>query len=205
MTPQPSLSASLQPPYGLQLPGGVWGLDPSTHRLSVGAVIPNPDWAANLPHQVRWGTCSYSTSGSMDKRLARALGDLLRFFTDCRNKWERPAAIYLEEPFGGSDTPSKKGGKIIKPHPHSFYFVAVVLCALGHVFSDVEVNMIAPTTWKAAGLGKGNGFADKETIMAWARDVCGYDGRIEDEADALGIMAAGAVKEAQKHLPRGGA
>jgi hypothetical protein len=208
MTDQPTLSTSLQPPHGLTLPGPVWGLDPSTHRLAAAVCVPTPP--TNPIHElgVHWATCSYSKSGSMEARLARALGDLLRFFTDFRNSYGgRPAAIYLEEPFGGSEkfNPKTKKKEIVKPHPHAFYFVGVVRCALGHVFSDVPVEMIGPPAWKKEALGTGHGFADKAEIMRWAREVCGYTGMLEDEADALGIMAAGAVKEAQNHQPRGDA
>lgn len=184
---QEALSPSLQPPHGLTLPGPVWGLDPSTVRLSVGIVD------AHGPEDLLllWHTVSYSTAGGMDRRLAAALGELLRELTELRNRYGKPMAVFLEEPFGGSDNPGK-GGKIIKPHPHSFYFVAVVLCALGHLFSDVPVTMIAPTTWKAKAMGQGHGHAKKPEIMEWAHAV-GYTGALEDEADAIGIATAGAV------------
>lgn len=194
MSAQESLSPALQPPHGLVLPGPVWGLDPSTLRLSAGTVVPwDPDGEGN---RLFWRTCSYSTSGTMEKRLALALGSLLRFFTQLRDEYGRPAAIYLEEPFGGSDKPGK-GGRIIKPHPHAFYFVAVVRCALGHVFAEVPVEMIGPPSWKKLALGTGHGFADKAEIMRWARSL-GYDGMLEDEADAIGIATAGAVKYVQE-------
>ena len=31
------------------------------------------------------------------------------------------------QPFAGGDKPDKKTGKVLRPHPHSYYFVAVVL------------------------------------------------------------------------------
>jgi hypothetical protein len=37
-----ALSPSLRPPHGLSLPGPVWGLDPSTLRLSAAVVRPWP-------------------------------------------------------------------------------------------------------------------------------------------------------------------
>jgi hypothetical protein len=189
---QEVLSPSLRPPHGLLLPGPVWGLDPSTLRLAAGVVAPwDPLGEGN---RTFWRTCSYSTAGGMERKLASALRELLPFFTDLRNAYGQPIAIYLEEPFGGSDKPGK-GGKIIKPHPHSFYFVAVVLCALGHIFADVPVTMIGPPSWKAKALGEGHGFAKKPEILAWAQSI-GYTGLIEDEADALGIATAGAVIEA---------
>jgi hypothetical protein len=136
-------------------------------------------------------TCSYSQAGSMERRLAAGLGELLRFLADLRDRHGAPAGIYLEEPFGGSDKPGP-GGRIIKPHPHAFYFVGLVRCALGHLFAQPEVQMIGPPAWKAKALGAGHGHAKKPEIMQWAREV-GYTGSSEDEADALGIATAGAV------------
>lgn len=179
---QTALSPSLRPPHGLSLPGPVWGLDPSTLRLSAAVVAPEGIW---------WATCSYSQAGTMERRLAAGLGELLRFLADLRDRHGAPHGVYLEEPFGGSDKPGA-GGRIIKPHPHAFYFVGLVRCALGHLFAQPEVQMISPSTWKAKALGSGHGFAKKPEIMQWAREV-GYTGSSEDEADALGIATAGAV------------
>jgi hypothetical protein len=199
---QTALSPSLRPPHGLSLPGPVWGLDPSTLRLSAAVVRPGEfvplsasaesDPRCGAPGVgVFWATCSYSQAGSMERRLAAGLGELLRFLADLRNRRGAPAGIYLEEPFGGSDKPGP-GGRIIKPHPHAFYFVGLVRCALGHLFAQPEVQMISPSTWKARALGTGHGFAKKPEIMQWAHEI-GYTGNSEDEADALGIATAGAV------------
>lgn len=188
MSAQPTLSPSLQPPHGLELPGPVWGLDPSTLRLAVGVVN------AHGPGELQLGfhTTSYSTAGGMDRKLAAALRSLLHDLTDVRNLYGRPMAVYLEQPFAGGDKPDKKTGKILRPHPHSYYFVAVVLCALGHLFTDVPVEMIDPGTWKAKAMGAGKGHAQKPEIMAWAQSI-GYTGTLQDEADAIGIATAGAV------------
>lgn len=190
---QQALSPTLLPPYGLELPGVVWGLDPSTLRLSAGVIVPEPSTGA----YVHWQTCSYSQAGGMERRLASALGSLLPFLTDLRNECGTPMAVYLEQPFAGGDKPDKKTGKVLRPHPHSYYFVGVVLCALGHLFADVPVTMIDPATWKAQAMGKGRGHAKKEEILAWAQGV-GYTGLLQDEADAIAIATAGAVLEEQK-------
>jgi hypothetical protein len=189
MNEQSTLSPALAPPHSLNLPGAVWGMDPSTKRLSVAAVLP---WdPAGEGNRLAIETFSYSQAGAMQHRLAAALRTLLHGITDLRRRTGDPVAIYLEEPFGGSDKPGP-GGKIIKPHPNSFYFLGVVLNALGHCFAEVPVTLLAPTTWKAKAIGQGHGFAKKPEIMAWAHSV-GYEGNLEDEADALGVATAGAV------------
>jgi hypothetical protein len=210
MNEQSTLSPSLAPPHSLNLPGPVWGMDPSTKRLSVAVLaprfrpvfeppptykpnteIPTPDVGKEAFVAVDIETFSYSQAGAMQHRLAAALRTLLHGITDLRRRTGDPVAIYLEEPFGGSDKPGP-GGKIIKPHPNSFYFLGVVLNALGHCFAEVPVTLLAPTTWKAKAIGQGHGFAKKPEIMAWAHSI-GYEGNLEDEADALGVATAGAV------------
>ena len=190
MSEQAALSAALQPPHGLILPGPAWGLDPSTLRLAAGICLP-PDHTFNgLPFA--WRTQSYSKFGHEQSQLAGALGDLLRFFTKLRDDYGMPAAIYLEQPFAGSDKPNPKTGKVHRPPVVSYYYVALVLCALGHLFAEPEVQMIGATSWKARALGTGHGFADKDEIMRWAQSI-GYTGKLQDEADAIGIATAGAV------------
>jgi hypothetical protein len=188
MSAQEALSASLRPPHGLSLPGPVWGLDPSTHRLSAGIVCMPGD-------TFHWQTCSYSQAGTMEARLARGLGDLLRFFVQLRDECGgRPHGIFLEEPFGGMErfNPATKKKELVKPHPNAFYFVGLVRCALGHLFAEPEVQLIGPPSWKSKALGEGHGFAKKPEIMQWAQEI-GYTGMLEDEADAIGIATAGAV------------
>ena len=193
MSEQAALSASLQPPHGLILPGPVWGLDPSTVRLSACVLHPRLRPPDEEPHvAVVWRTQSYSRAGAEQSQLARGLGDLLRFFTKLRDEFGRPAAIYLEQPFAGSDKPNPKTGKVHRPPVVSYYYVALVLCALGHLFAEPEVQMVGATTWKSKALGTGHGFADKPEVMRWAQGV-GYTGNLQDEADAIGIATAGAV------------
>lgn len=214
MTEQAALSPALQPPHGLILSGPVWGLDPSTQRLAAAVLhprfrpVPQPpaafgpgDWIpvdAEFGKEayvaVDWRTQSYSQSGTMEARLARGLGELLRFFTKLRDDYGAPHGIYLEEPFGGMEkfNPKTKKKELVKPHPNAFYFVGLVRCALGHLFAEPEVQLIGPPAWKAKALGTGHGFAEKPEIMRWAQAV-GYTGALEDEADAIGIATAGAV------------
>lgn len=195
MTHQDALSPALTPPHGLELPGPVWGLDPSTHRLAAAVVD------AHAPGEVvvGWHTYSYSQAGAMQNRLAAALKVLLRELTELRNQYGTPIAVYLEEPFGGMErfNPVTKKKELVKPHPNAFYFVGVVLTALGHLFADVPVYLIGPPSWKKQALGEGHGFAKKPEIMEWARGV-GYTGSLEDEADAIGIATAGGVLEEAK-------
>src|SRR3954462_10405486 len=97
MTTQTALSPSLQPPHGLELPGPVWGLDPSTLRLAACVLhrcyrpLPAapPGFSGGTLREgeaefgkeafvaVDWHTSSYSTVGGMERRLAGALRVLL--------------------------------------------------------------------------------------------------------------------------------
>lgn len=189
MTTQDALSAALQPPHGLILPGPVWGLDPSTLRLSACVLQARDGFPLG---QFAWHTQSYSRAGAEQTQLARGLGELLRFFAKLRDDYGRPHGIYLEQPFAGSDKPNPKTGKVHRPPVVSYYYVALVLCALGHLFAEPEVQMIGPSTWKSKAMGTGQGFADKHEIFRWAQSV-GYTGALQDEADAIGIATAGAV------------
>jgi Holliday junction resolvasome RuvABC endonuclease subunit len=51
-----------------------------------------------------------------------------------------------------------------------------------------SVFIVSTAEWKAGSVGRGH--ASKPEVLAWAKSH-GYEGKIQDEADALGIACAG--------------
>jgi Holliday junction resolvasome RuvABC endonuclease subunit len=196
------------PPRSLlaELPGPVWGIDPSTQRVSVGIVSPTGITAHTL---------SLTQGGAhAGVRLARAMPDLQRFFarlggipsrsgTHVDDPALMPVAIAVEEPFGGAGT----GVPV-----DSYILCGVVLAALAATFGERPVLLrqwqgkkrrwspigVGPSSWKARALGAGHGRAKKPEIEAWARAACGWDGpsptRPQDESDALAIATWAAME-----------
>jgi hypothetical protein len=190
MTTQDALSAALQPPHGLILPGPVWGLDPSTLRLSACVLAP---LRLDPPVAVRWQTQSYSRAGAEQTQLARGLGDLLRFFTGCATRTARPHAIYLEQPFAGSDKPNpthRQGAPAARG--------LVLLRGASAVRARPPVRRARGADDRRRRRGKRKRWGPatasptRHEIFRWAQSV-GYTGSLQDEADAIGIATAGAV------------
>jgi hypothetical protein len=169
----------------------LWGIDPQTTRVSV---------AIRLGDGATAFTCPLLERKGFQKDPAReawwhadTTTRLLKFFRTLKEHHGVPAAVRLEEPFGGSNAPGK-GGKIIKPRPSSHRAFGVTLAGLGLALGpDVPVDFVGPTTWKARALGQGYGHAEKETVQRWARETFGWRGSVEDEADALGVGESLAV------------
>lgn len=168
----------------------LWGIDPSTLRVSVAVRhgIGALPYTKSLP-----GRAGYQDDVSREAWWhAEVLRELTAWLKDLARTQGAPAQVRLEEPFGGSDKPGRSG-KIIKPRPSSHRAFGVVLAAIGLALPDVPVSFVGPTTWKARALGQGHGFAKKPEIMSWACRTFGYIGGLEDEADALGIAESLAV------------
>lgn len=178
---QMALDPGLGPPRSLQaLTDPCWGIDPSSLRVSVAIVAPG-------------GVDVYTETKSLPKSnmgLSRWYAEshkvLARWLADMAQLWP-PGLVLLEEPFSHGKS---------HVHPTSNRMLGVVLAALGEALaSPVElVELIGPQSWKARALGKGYGHAKKDEVMAWARDAAGYEGELQDEADAIGIATAAALQ-----------
>lgn len=154
-----------------QLP--VWGIDPSTVRMSVGILLPD-------------GTARAETlslpSGTDTHRFSRAYEELYPFLSGLA-RVRPPRAVSVEQPFAkGRNVP-----------PVSQQMVGVLMAAVGAVLPATPIDLISPPSWKARALGKGHGMAKPPEYLAWAQQELGYAGSLEDEAAALGIAVARAV------------
>jgi Holliday junction resolvasome RuvABC endonuclease subunit len=195
------------PPRSLlaDLPGPVWGIDPSTERISLGIISPGA-WP-----NIEARTLSLQQGGDHPGvRLARAENALVSFFEHLAHieragllgpeDEERrvPVALAVEEPFGGGHA---------APPVQLQMMCGMVLAAVWRTFgTQTKVLMkgkganigVPPGTWKAQAMGAGNGRAKKPAITAWAQDACGWPGvsptRPQDEADALGIATWAAME-----------
>jgi hypothetical protein len=190
------------PPRSLlaSLPGPVWGIDPSTQRISLGIVSPGG---------VEARTLSLAQGGDHPGvRLARAESALCVWFAQlARLDWPSPdgraprlipVALAVEEPFGEGHG---------APPVQLQMMCGVVLAAVWRQFGTrTRVLMkgrganigVPPGTWKAQAMGAGHGRARKPEITAWAQRACGWPGvsatRPQDEADALGIATWAALE-----------
>lgn len=186
MSAQPTLEGLPVPPHSLRLRAAVWGIDPSSVRVAVATVAPF------LPPgtvQLGWETLSLPRREALHARFGEAYTALEPWFARLAGEVP-PSAVYIEEPFIPRE--KRKAGRIA----HVFMW-GVTLAALGAVLPDVRVEPLSPSEWKAAALGAGRGHADKPEILRWAQSV-GYSGVLEDEADALGVATAGAMREAAR-------
>lgn len=170
------------PPASLTPQWPVFGIDPSTQRMSLAVLLPVPQRrfvgptgpvpcvvdTLSLPQRKgaeRWA--------AIQRELVPWLGALI-------GSW-RPQAVFIEQPFAyGRSVP-----------PVSYYAIGVLLAVLGSYRQRVE--MIGPGEWKKLALGAGKGAARKPDVLAWARRAAGYEGALEDEADAIGVATAGGV------------
>lgn len=173
----------LRPPVSLRLGDPVWGIDPSTLRVSVGILEPRALAAPTLS----WRTCSLPRKSPDPARwFAGALGVLVPFFRGLVDAYGVPILVDVEEPFAGGKT---------RVHPSSNRMIGVILAALGHVLgAQAESRLVQPNVWKSRGLGQGFGTCTPAVYTAWARDVAGYTGELEDEAAAIGIATAAGVE-----------
>lgn len=179
---QLALDGALVPPRSLiGLRDAVWGIDPSSLRISLAVV----EAGAKEVH-VDTRSLPKSTMG-LSRWYAEAHAVLLPWLVDMAER-HPPALVLLEEPFSHGKT---------HVHPTSNRMLGVLLAALGRALgSPVElVELIGPQSWKAQALGAGHGHAQKPEIMEWAWSAAGYRGCLQDEADAIGIATAAAIRQ----------
>jgi Holliday junction resolvasome RuvABC endonuclease subunit len=172
---QAPLGLDLQPPGSLSLPAPVWGVDPSTKRISVACVHRGLEWTEtlSLPRVKdplrRWGWFYHELTEWLPKLWVRSA----------------PSHVFVEEPFAPTDR---------RQQPTSYYLMGVLWAALAaSVPAGVQFREVGPGTWKKNAMGEGHGAAKPPEYMAWAREVAGYAGVIEDEAAAIGVATAGGV------------
>jgi hypothetical protein len=189
---QIALAPSLTPPRsltGLERP--VWGIDPSTLRVSLAIIAPGivggepmigvrtQPLPQNLPNQAR--------------RFWLAYRALVPFFNQAVVEVGDPVLVLLEEPFGGGGKPGQKSARTV--HPSSNRMLGVILAALGQALGlDTGIELIQPNSWKRLAMGPGRGAAKPVEYLGWAQSEAGYSGVLEDEAAAIGIATAAGVK-----------
>jgi hypothetical protein len=149
-----------------------WGVDPSTQRVSIAYVTDN-----DLRHVM---TRSFRQDLDDGARWAHVYAET---FELCRALYlaAPPRLVLVEQPFA-----SPKGGNRV--HPSSYMAIAGIMIAAVRV-TEAQVRMVNVSSWKARAYGKGNGHAGKDFMMAWARGQ-GYQGDLQDEADAYGLAEA---------------
>lgn len=178
---QLGLDGVLVPPRSLTgLREPVWGIDPSSLRMSLAMIVPGGP-------SVEVSTRSLPKSSmGLSRWFAESYDVLVPWLSSWATAYP-PALVLLEEPFSHGKT---------HVHPTSNRMLGVLLAALGRALgSPVElVELIGPQSWKAQALGAGHGHATKPEIMEWARAAAGYQGSLQDEADAIGIATAAALR-----------
>jgi Holliday junction resolvasome RuvABC endonuclease subunit len=175
MTIQLGLGGNLTPPRSLTNTRPIMGIDPSTKRVAA-ACVQNGT--------IRWATRSLPVrKGDEAQRWAAAYETCSSFFKELAGEWGRPVGVAVERPFG-AHVPAQ-----------SQWALGVILAALGPWVGG-PVVLANSKTWKRVSLGDGHGNASKDEVMAWAQSA-GYDGALQDEADAIGIATAHAVELAR--------
>lgn len=154
----------------------VWGIDPSSKRIALAVVEGDGSFAVSsrpLPSGEGWREMRFADSYAEQVDLFKAA------FAD-----GRPSIIFIEEPFVPRDR---------RQVPTHLLMYGVTLAALGEVIAASQTPLVELTAsqWKARALGQGNGHAPKEAVLRWAQQI-GYEGRVQDEADAIGIAIGGA-------------
>lgn len=145
----------------------VLGVDPATTRVAL---------ADDEGH-----ACSVDIpKGEGAKRMASIHAATQRLVGEFVAPDDCPDIVFIESPAG-------------HVHPSLWQAFGVIGAAIWLALSEVEnfpvsVLAIGPTEWKRVLLDDGS--ASKLDIMDWAR-ARGYAGKVQDEADALGIARAG--------------
>lgn len=150
-----------------------WGIDPSTLRASVGIVRP-VDGAVErrvVTHSFAQGPARLSLINSDIRDLVAMLAASYP-----------PGFVLVEQPFAK------------QVEPQLYYAIGALLVGLYdglHRALDVvpKIEVVGPSTWKARALGQGHGHAKKPEVMEWAQ-ANGYEGALQDEADAFAIAEA---------------
>lgn len=188
-------------PTSLRFTGAVWGFDLSTSRIALAVLDGRPD----APPELGWFSLDVQQLDKGPHRLRQLQDDLDPWLERIRSA-AMPRLVAVEQPFGQ--------GKA-RPQPQSYYVVAILLAKLARMLEhNAPVGVIEPTSWKKDALGEGNGFAKKGHVLRWAREH-GYPGdcskchglsfkdcdpssagdrKAHDEADAVGIATAAAVR-----------
>jgi hypothetical protein len=189
------LGVELVPPRSVlgELAGPVWGIDPSTRRISVARLLPpsaRVDPSLTEPRMMLEDTLSLEQGGPhRGARLSKARPRLAEWFAAELAFEGEPHVVALEEPFGAMFK-GKRQVPVI-----GLEIQGMLLAALWEAFGlRTEVMLVSPSTWKKAAMGAGHGFAKPPAYMAWAREACGYAGDLEDEAAALGVATWGALE-----------
>ena len=143
------------------------GVDPATTRIAVADETGRCAYV-DVPRGEDGARRMAKIHSATQKIVHEFIGD------DC------PEVCFVESPAG-------------HVHPSLWQAFGVIGAAVWVTLSTVElfpvsVLAIGPTEWKRVLLD--NGAASKAQIMEWARAE-GYEGRVQDEADALGIARAG--------------
>lgn len=154
-----------------------WGVDPSTRRLALAGVSAEGGWAHQVPF--------VKLSGA--PRLAAIRAETMHLVTLAAESYALPGVVAVEQP----------GGKSINWPLYLAVGVIVeaVYEALLPFCGGVEVELIAPATWKKRACGRGDIYKPKRGdsheygVLTWAREQ-GYAGSSWDEADAWGIAEA---------------
>lgn len=146
-----------------------WGVDPSTQRVSIGYVTSGQSGVR---------TRSFRTDLRDGERLWHIYAET---FGLCRELHALAPArfVLVEQPFAfGKPVP-----------PVSYMAMAAIMLAATRATGARVAPCAPPGKWKKLALGDGHGNATKEQVMAWAH-ANGYNGDVQDEADALGIAHA---------------
>jgi Holliday junction resolvasome RuvABC endonuclease subunit len=150
----------------------IWGIDPSSKRIAAAIILPDGTLA--------WDNVKLPEPPDRTTRFAEAYAIQVEFF---RSIPFEPALVFIEEPFMPRDR---------REAPTHLLMYGVTLAALGEVLGAIPLTELTASQWKARAMGQGNGHAKKPAIMAWAQNI-GYHGRMEDEADAIGVAYGGAA------------
>lgn len=154
-----------------------WGVDISTKRVAIAAW--NGQQAAwtvvEIPPDRRGGGMIPPDAGWVATKVTAAAIRFARSYP--------PLIAWVEQPSGRF------------PNPRLLYVAGATIGALQEGLrvlyrAPVMVAVIAPSRWRVAALGAGNGHASKQTVLAWARER-GLDADDYDRADALGVAVAG--------------
>lgn len=200
------------PPWSLAPERAVFGIDPSTRRMSVAVLLP----VAERGPAFRVHTLSLPQPPDPVRRLALALDELQPWIVGLVAE-HAPELVLVEQPFAAAK----------HVPPASYYVLGVLLAIVGG--RGVRVEVTQPSSWKSLALGQGGGRAYKPgecnvpptkrhrwalpapggaelcvkcgasyPVLTWAR-AAGYEGVLWDEADAIGIAAAGGVLLEREH------
>jgi Holliday junction resolvasome RuvABC endonuclease subunit len=182
------------PPLSLRTSDNLWGLDPSTVRYALGVV---QGAGHNAAPDIGWFAEEIAQLDKGAYRLSDARARVTAMFEKVAAV-APPTGILVEQPYGSG----------ARPHPELYYVVGVALEAAATMFPGIAIDVVEPSSWKAASMGQGYGFAKKPQILAWAQNIgypetclrCNAEGEkdckgvVHDQADALGIATCAAVR-----------